>query len=203
MGKGELAIRIGEYFLDCPEYDLQLVIPVFPEPTWTESFASWALLKNLSVLESGNINDLPKGVRYDLGFSCFYDKILTSDNLSSFGLALNLHNAPLPKYRGVNPINWALKNQEKTHGVTIHEITPGIDDGPIYGQLTFSIDSDHDEVIDVYNKCLQEGERLFRRVISRLDSIEAIAQDPGLSSYYSKTDSKHLGERSGFRRDLT
>ena len=33
---------------------------------------------------------------------------------------INLHNSPLPKYRGVRPINWALKNGEHSHGVTIH-----------------------------------------------------------------------------------
>jgi len=201
MGKGELAIRIGEYFLNSPEYDLQIVIPVIPEPNWTESLVSWAHLMNVPVLESGDISELPKDFRYDLGFSCYYDKILTTVNLESFHLALNLHNAPLPKYRGVNPINWALKNSEKTHGVTIHQITSGIDDGPIYGQVKFSVDPENDEVIDVYHECLLHGEALFKSLISRLDSIEPIAQDSRQATYYSKKESKYLGERSSFKRN--
>ena len=143
MGKGELAIRIAEYFLNSSEYDLQVVVPVIPEPSWTQSLTSWSLHNGVNFIETGHVNHLPTDKIYDLGFSCYYDKILTSGNLKSFNLALNLHNAPLPKYRGVNPINWALNNSEKSHGVTIHQITPGVDDGPIFGQIEFPIDPDH------------------------------------------------------------
>jgi methionyl-tRNA formyltransferase len=201
MGKGELAIRIGEHFLESSKYDLRMVIPVIPEPNWTDSFSSWATAKGIRVLESGDVNHLPSDQFYDLGFSCYYDKILTLKNLESFELALNLHNAPLPKYRGVNPINWALKNSEKSHGVTIHMITPGIDDGPIYGQSNFPIDPECDEVIDVYRKCLHYGEELFIKLISTLDSIEPRHQVSSHATYYSKKDSAFLGDRSDFKRN--
>lgn len=200
MGKGELAIRIAEYFLKSSEYYLSVVIPVIPEPNWTQSLKSWSLLHGVNIIESGNINHLPAGRLFDLGFSCYYDRILTSKNLEMFNLALNLHNSPLPKYRGVNPINWALKNSEKSHGVTIHKITPGVDDGPIFGQITFPIDPVHDEVIDVYLKCLQFGEELFIRTIESIDTIEPRPQDSSFSSHYSKRDSHLLGDRAGFRR---
>ena len=200
MGKGELAIRIAEYFLNSSEYDLQIVVPVIPEPTWTHSLSTWSLLNGIDVIETGDINDLPANRVYDLGFSCYYDRILTSRNLESFNRALNLHNGPLPKYRGVNPINWALKNSEKSHGVTIHQITPGVDDGPIYGQINFPIDHERDEVIDVYQKCLQFGEDLFLNTIASIDIIEPKPQDSSISSYYSKKDSNLLGDRGNFRR---
>ena len=114
-----------------------------------------------------------------------------------------MHNSPLPKYRGVSPINWALKNGETTHGVTIHEITPGIDDGPIIAQTTFPISPDIDEVIDVYNRCVEQGWQLFEQTIARLDQIPAVSQDETQATYYSLEHDGLLGERRNFTREIS
>ena len=37
--------------------------------------------------------------------------------------------------RGCNPIQWAIINGENKIGVTMHEITSGIDEGPIIDQI--------------------------------------------------------------------
>ena len=47
---------------------------------------------------------------------------------------LNVHLAPLPRYRGRHPLPWALINGETTFGVTIHQMTNVIDGGDIYWQ---------------------------------------------------------------------
>jgi methionyl-tRNA formyltransferase len=47
---------------------------------------------------------------------------------------LNLHTALLPKYRGVMPSFWVLKNNEKETGVTVFFVDQGIDSGPILVQ---------------------------------------------------------------------
>ncbi len=52
---------------------------------------------------------------------------------------LNVHLAPLPRYRGRHPLHWALINGEKTFGVTIHQMTEVIDGGDIYWQREISI----------------------------------------------------------------
>ena len=44
---------------------------------------------------------------------------------------INIHHAPLPKYRGMMPNFWQLFNGEKVVGVTIHKINPKIDEGEI------------------------------------------------------------------------
>src|SRR5204862_5498551 len=99
-----------------------------------------------------------------------------------------------PKYRGVSPINSALKNGERMHGVTIHEITPGIDDGPIVAQVLFSIYPEHDEVVDVYDRALEYGWTLFEQTMPNLDRIEAEPQDEAEATYYSLTDNELLAE---------
>jgi methionyl-tRNA formyltransferase len=55
---------------------------------------------------------------------------------------LNLHTALLPRYRGLMPIFWALKNGEKETGVSVFLVNEGIDSGPIVVQKRVPIDGD-------------------------------------------------------------
>lgn len=52
---------------------------------------------------------------------------------------LNLHTALLPKYRGLMPTFWVLKNQEKETGVSVFLVDDGIDSGPILVQKRIPI----------------------------------------------------------------
>lgn len=201
LGKGSLAIKIAQFFNDSTGFILLGIIPVLPEPHWTDSFSGWAHQQDVEIL---NLESLVLSeIKVDLGFSCYYDKILKSRDLGVFSTSLNLHNAPLPRYRGVNPINWALKNNEVEHGVTIHSISTGIDDGPIFGQVKFNIDPEVEEVVNVYNRAIHFGYALFEDVITNLEKISPIEQNHSLSSYYSKKDFKNLGDRQGFNRVVT
>lgn len=204
MGKGKLACQIADWFLASVDYDLELVIPVMPEPTWTESLAKWCRSHAVRYVKSGDYRDIPQVTdaswTVDLGMSIFYDKILPGWFIDKSNRLLNLHNGPLPRYRGVNPINWALKNEENMHGVTLHEITRGIDDGPIVAQVTFSTYPKFDEVIDVYNRALEYGYQLFAQTMPLLDMIQARPQDESLALHYSQKDFEQLGNRRNFTR---
>jgi methionyl-tRNA formyltransferase len=206
MGKGDLAIKVANWFLRSQKYEVIAIVPVVPEPTWTRSLATWARANGLPVIESGHYKDLPtisrvdKGI--DLAVSVFYDKIIRAWFIEKCRRIINLHNGPLPKYRGVSPINWALKNEEYEHGVTIHEITPGIDDGPIIGQLKYSIYPEFDEVVDVYRRSLAYGWALFEQTIPLLDRINPRQQGRENVSYYSKLDNPRLGDRRNFERRI-
>ncbi len=52
---------------------------------------------------------------------------------------LNLHTALLPKYRGLMPSFWVLKNDEKYTGVSVFFVDEGIDSGPILVQKKIEI----------------------------------------------------------------
>ena len=52
---------------------------------------------------------------------------------------LNLHSALLPKYRGLMPSFWVLKNREKETGVSVFYVDEGIDSGPILVQERVAI----------------------------------------------------------------
>jgi methionyl-tRNA formyltransferase len=69
---------------------------------------------------------------YDLGFCIgFPQKIdLKTIHLCAEGV-VNLHFAPLPKYRGSGTLTHAIINGEKEYGVTLHLMDENLDTGPI------------------------------------------------------------------------
>ena len=200
MGKGELAIRVAEWFLASPEHSLDRVVPVRPEPVWTESLVDWSRARRVDLVESGDFREIRSEAPLDLVLSVFYDRIVDARFIARCGRILNLHNAPLPRYRGVSPINWALANGEREHGVTIHEITEEIDAGPIVAQTRFAIDAERDEVIDVYRRALGQGWALFQETMPRLNEIRPQPQDDSEATYYTAADGERLGERRSFTR---
>ncbi len=74
-------------------------------------------------------------IKPDLIWVFSYSMILQSDILSIPPKgALNIHGALLPQYRGANPTQWAILNEEFETGATLHMMTSGIDEGPILDQ---------------------------------------------------------------------
>lgn len=55
------------------------------------------------------------------------DEVLTLAPLGWY----NVHLAPLPAYRGAEPLFWLLRNGEAASAVTVHEMTAAFDAGPI------------------------------------------------------------------------
>jgi methionyl-tRNA formyltransferase len=192
LGKGELAIRACEIAV-ASGYFVAGVVPVEPEPEWTASLVEWARDYGVPTVA---LDDAPT---VDVALSVYYDRILSPEWIARRGRALNLHNAPLPLYRGVNPINWALKNGEATHGVTLHEVVEEIDAGPIVAQVTFPIWPDVDEVRDVYRRCVAYGRRLLSDVLPILDRLPAVPQE-GATTYYTRDEASLLEERAGWTR---
>jgi methionyl-tRNA formyltransferase len=207
LGKGTLAVRVAAWFAESDTYELQRIVPVVPEPAWTDSLIGWAEEEGVPSTASGDWRDLPPPAAgetvADLAVSVFYDRILPASFIRSCGRILNIHNGPLPRYRGVSPINWALKNEERSHGVTIHEITPGIDDGPVVAQATYPVYPEFDEVEAVYRRALEFGWTLFQQTMPILDRIEAVPQDESRATYYSAADNEMLGDRRSFNRAVS
>src|SRR5712691_10316019 len=58
LGKGILGIQVAEWFLRSPNYQLQQVVPVIPEPQWTDSLVAWCRAHCVPVVESGHYDDI-------------------------------------------------------------------------------------------------------------------------------------------------
>jgi methionyl-tRNA formyltransferase len=83
----------------------------------------------IPILEADqDLLDLP----VDLAFSVFHPAILKEPLISHPRQGfVNLHGAPLPRYRGCNVVTHGLINGEQRWGPTLHLIDTGIDTGPI------------------------------------------------------------------------
>ena len=194
FGRGKLVNFTVDYLIENNVKSIY-VIPEQPEPVWMDSVIDHCSKKDIMIL---NFEDVFKFIsKNSIGISIYFTKIFKKEHIEKFNLFVNLHNSPLPKYRGVNPVNWALKNNERTHGVTLHHIDEGIDSGDIIDQEHFPINKNL-EVIDVYNLCLQAGEKVIKRSILNIDKIKPIKQEDEKATIYSKHDFEKLGNRKFF-----
>ncbi len=89
---------------------------------------------NASINSKDSLNKL-KSFNPDLLVSILGNQIFKQDllDLAPKG-CINLHTALLPKYRGLMPTFWVLKNNEKYTGVSVFFVDEGIDSGPIIVQ---------------------------------------------------------------------
>ena len=79
-----------------------------------------------------------------------YDRILPRDLLARCPF-VNVHYAPLPRYRGRANVNWAIINGEETSAATVHSMVPELDTGGVLGRQTVAI-GPRDNVTSLYEK---------------------------------------------------
>ncbi len=76
----------------------------------------------------------------DYLISVQYHLILKKHHLDTARIiAVNLHMAPLPEYRGCNQFSFAIVNGDQEFGTTLHQMDPGIDSGGILFERRFPI----------------------------------------------------------------
>lgn len=56
--------------------------------------------------------------------------------------AYNLHPSLLPGFRGPAPLFWQLREDANLSGMTLHELQPALDTGPIVAQHSIAVDDD-------------------------------------------------------------
>ena len=111
-----------------------------------------------------------------------YNRILPASLLEACPF-VNVHYAPLPRYRGRASVNWALINGEPCTAITIHTMLPGLDAGGILYQRLIPI-GDTATVTDLYEQ-LNGLQRvaLADAVQRRLDGDEGAPQSEADASY--------------------
>ena len=107
---------------------------------------------------------------------------------------LNLHTALLPKYRGLMPSFWVLKNDETHTGVSVFFVDEGIDSGPILIQKKIEIGDKS------WSELIKHSKRIGMQAI--LEAIELIhsgnykliENDHRKMSYYAFPNEKDVKE---------
>jgi len=104
----------------------------------------------------------------DLFVSMSFDQIFRKKMIerSPFG-TINCHAGKLPFYRGRNILNWALINDEKEFGITVHHVDEGVDSGDIIRQECFPI-TDQDNYSTLLRRAYQGCADLLVRAIEDL-----------------------------------
>ncbi|KPQ13952.1 MAG: formyltransferase [Algoriphagus marincola HL-49] len=98
---------------------------------------------------------------------------------------LNLHTALLPKYRGLMPTFWVLKNNEKYTGVSVFFVDKGIDSGPIVVQKRIEIGNKTQQ--ELIKKTKKLGMEAIAEAVDLIekDQISLIPNDANQKSYFS------------------
>lgn len=141
------------------------------------------------------LDSLDKIPTCDILYSVQYHQILKQEDIAKAKqIALNLHMAPLPEYRGCNQFSFAIIDGKKEFGTTIHQMDARIDHGDILFEKRFPI-PENCWVEDLYKMTETASIALFK------ESLEAI-----LAEKYSGISQKKLEESRGssihFRQEI-
>ena len=149
-----------------------------------------ATANNIPLLATAN--EIPP---CDILYSVQYHEILKQDHIDKAAqIAVNLHMAPLPEYRGCNQFSFAIIDGREEFGTTIHRMDAGIDHGDILFESRFAI-PENCWVDTLYQMTESASLQLFK------DSLGKI-----INGLYSPTSQASLIETRGtsihYRKDI-
>ncbi|NJC26141.1 formyltransferase family protein [Neolewinella antarctica] len=123
------------------------------------------------------------GLKVDLIINCFAN--FRYRYLHQTYSILNVHLAPLPRYRGRHPLQWALINGESTFGATIHTITDDYDAGPIYWRGELPVQNGW-SARQLREAMLQLVETNITGVLDAYPTADPIPNNPAEATYVTR-----------------
>ena len=108
----------------------------------------------------------------NIKFICLagFMKILSKNFIRKFeGKIVNIHPSLLPKYKGLNTYQRALKNKDKFAGCTVHYVTNKLDSGKIILQKKVKIKK-NDTVNSLKKKVLKKEHQIYPSAIRKIFS---------------------------------
>ena len=148
------------------------------------NIAQLAEVNGIPVEQSVNINSeeyLNRISKYhsDIFVSMSFDQIFKPRTINIPVLkTINCHAGKLPYYRGRNILNWALINDEKEFGITVHYVDEGIDTGDIILQDIYPI-TDADDYGTLLNRAYDGCADILYRAIKKIQdkSVTRVKQN--------------------------
>jgi methionyl-tRNA formyltransferase len=104
---------------------------------------------------------------------------------------INVHASLLPRWRGAAPIQASILAGDATTGISLMEMTAGLDSGPVYSRESIAIGAD-ETAGELHDRLAALGGRLL---VADLDAIlsgdmEAFEQDESLVTHAPKIDKR-------------
>ncbi|MCY2968027.1 MAG: methionyl-tRNA formyltransferase [Planctomycetota bacterium] len=159
-----------------------------------------ALSRGTPVFQPPNVNTAEslaelRGLDADVFVVAAYGQILSTELLGIPKLAaINVHASLLPRHRGAAPVAYAIWKGDAETGVSIIQILPQLDAGPVLSIVRTPIDP-HETAGQLEDRLAILGAALVPDAISQLQSgtVRPVPQDPTLVTRCPKMK-KELGE---------
>ena len=123
--------------------------------------------KNIEIAEMKMLTLLEK---QKIEFICLagFMRILSKRFIKKFdGKIINIHPSLLPKYKGLNTHDRAIKNKDKFAGCTVHYVTEKLDSGKIILQKKIKITA-KDNSVSLAKKVLKHEHKLYPAAIKKI-----------------------------------
>lgn len=137
---------------------------------------------------AAELAELIAAMRPDAVVVSSYNRILDVGRLPAGCPVINVHYAPLPRYRGRATVNWAVINGEPAAAITIHLIDAGLDSGNILYQEEIAIAAT-DTVMTLYERLNALQQRHLGDAVRRvLAGWTGLPQDDRQATYCCARD---------------
>jgi methionyl-tRNA formyltransferase len=133
-----------------------------------DDVTSAAAARQVPVLSVGghpDIAGLVDSLRPDCTVVSSFNRILPEDLLERCAF-VNVHYAPLPRYRGRANVNWAIINRENEAAVTVHSMVGGLDAGGVLAQEVVPV-RPRDTVRSLYERLNDVQRRILPSAVRR------------------------------------
>lgn len=131
------------------------------------------------------IYDILAELNADAAILVAYGRIIPQKIIDLFPTGIiNVHPSLLPKYRGPTPIETPIARNEAKTGVSIMQLTSGMDEGPVYAQETIWLTS-HDTKFSVYESLVTKSAGLLLQALPRIldGSLQPTSQNDKEATY--------------------
>lgn len=175
IGSGTLLIQCADILLNL-RHEIKAIASADP------AVSRWA--KKRGVFRCLPGKELVESVREpaDYVFSIVNNYILGDDVLRlARKLAINYHDAPLPRYAGTHATSWALMNGETRHAITWHCVSDVVDAGDILCQVPIEISPD-DTAFSLNTKCFEAAIKSFADLVVQLATGQVVRRKQDIST---------------------
>ncbi len=203
FGTPDFAVRSLELLIENHEVCVVVTQPDKPKGRGKKMIFSpvkeKALENNIDVLQPVNAKshefiDEIKKYDADIFVVAAYGQILTEDLLFApkYG-SINVHASLLPKYRGAGPIQWSIIDGCEKTGISIMQMSKGLDSGDVISQREVEIEK-QDTYGSLSEKLAKTGAELLIDTMKTIENGTAVrTKQHEPSSTYAPMISKETG----------
>lgn len=178
-------------------YDVVALVLHLADKTTIEPSAEYAKSVNIPIIYSDDVaitTNTLAGLSADVGVLAAFGQIVPETLIHLFPLGIiNLHPSRLPAYRGPTPIEQAILDGLESTAVSIMQLGPGMDSGPVFAQRDVEI-YDQETKQRLSERLQEEGCKLMMEVLPDILSGTLI---PTEQDHDKKTVCRLLTKQSG------